>query len=446
MATDLATVASPPPATPVERFRLHPRPNSGTGLRWLNDLREAGLDRFGRLGFPPARSEAWKYTSLRALETLPLEPVAASDRLIAPSAYAPLPLPPELNRSRLVFVDGVFDPAQSRTAALPAGVVLAPLRQVLAERSDLAEAHLGRIAEGEGQAFISLNTAFVDDGAVLHIPDGVDLETPVELVFVGHAGDRPLVWHPRILVVAGAGSRATVIEHHAGVGGASYLANGVTELALGRGARLNHYRAQRESLQAHHMAMVTAHLAQDAYYDNFVLSEGAKLSRNQIHCVLNGSGVTCRINGAYMVRGRQHCDTATFIDHAYPHCASREVYKGAIDNQARAVFQGKIMVRPDAQKTDGYQLNRALLLSEHAEIDSKPELEIYADDVKCSHGATAGDLDADCLFYLMARGIDRDSARGLLIGAFLNEAVDEMEHEAARDGFRTLVADWLKGR
>jgi len=417
----------------------------GGDLPWLAGLRETALTRFRQQGFPTARVEAWKYTNLRPLEKLAFEP-APTKGGAAGVDLLPTVMPQGQSAHRMVFVDGAFRGDLSSVGTLPKGVVLTSLAEALTTHADLLERHLGRVGVTDASPFQALNTAFIADGLVIHLPKGTTVAEPIEAVFIGTGSDRPTMHHPRILVVAEPNAEATLVEHHVGLGTGTYFSNVVTEIAAGEGARLHHYKVQRESTDAFHLSTVTADLAKDVSYDNFVLIMGARLSRNEIKPVLNGTGVECRLSGAYMVGGQQHCDTTTVIDHAKPQCTSREVYKGVIDDTARAVFQGKIIVRPDAQKTDGYQLNRALLLSDTAEIDSKPELEIYADDVKCSHGATAGELDDDQLFYLRARGIDRESARNLLIAAFLADAIQEVRIDTVRDAFQAMVTGWLRSR
>ncbi len=430
-----------------DQFRTHAASLPGAGLPWMDELRAAGLDRFSKGGFPTQRNEAWKFTSLRPLEkvTFALAQDGAADSV--PVDLIPSVMPVGEAAHRLVFVDGRFRRDLSNMAGLPEGVRLEPLADTLARDPEVVAEHLGRTATLDGHPLLALNLAFLTDGVLLRLAKGVTVETPIELVFIGTgAAVGPVSWHPRILILAEENSEATVVEHHVGLDGAVYFSNVASEVVVGRGARLHHYKMQREGTTAFHLATVTARLARDASYDTFVLNLGAALSRHEARSVLDGTGVECRISGAYAVRGQQHTDITTLIDHAKPRCTSREVVKGVIDDQARAVFQGKIIVRPDAQKTDGYQLNRALLLSDQAEIDSKPELEIYADDVKCSHGATAGELDDAQLFYLRARGIPLEAARGLLIAAYLDEAVDEIRHETVREHFRGRVHAWLEAR
>jgi Fe-S cluster assembly protein SufD len=300
--------------------------------------------------------------------------------------------------------------------------------------------------EPADHALVALNAALMADGIVLEIAPGVPLAEPLELLCLTLPGDAPIMAHTRHLVALGSGAEATLIERHLALGAGEYLANGATAIEVGAGATLRHYKLQDEGPVADHFHTSWVETAADAVYDSIVMTVGARLSRNQIRARVNGSGARIRLDGTYMLRDRQHADHTTLIDHAAPSAESRQVYKGAIDERARGVFQGQIVVRQEAQKTDGHQLNRALLLSDEAEIDAKPNLEIYADDVKCSHGATAGDLDEDALFYLRARGIDIETARGLLIAAFLDEVVGDVEDAATRALFEARVERWVAER
>ncbi|SMH43859.1 Fe-S cluster assembly protein SufD [Azospirillum agricola] len=415
----------------------------GAALSWVRDLREQGRERFAAVGLPTIRNESWRYTNLRDLAKLAFHPAVTAD---SDACFDLLPtVRPEGHGPRLVFVDGRFRAELSSTEGLPDGVELLSLATALTDHGDLVGDHIGRLAAADDRPLVALNSAYLADGPVLRIPRGVALDQPVELVFVSvGAEDRATSFHPRTLIVAEAGSRAVVVEHHVGCGTGTTLANHVAEIFVGEGATLHHYKAQREGASAFHLSHTAATVAKDGCYDNFILTLGGRLSRNEVVSTLAGTDARTHVSGGYMVRGNQHADTTTLIDHAQPNGTSREVYKGVIDDTARAVFQGKIIVRPQAQKTDGHQLNRALLLSDTAEIDAKPELEIHADDVKCSHGCTAGELDDNALFYLRARGIDQETARGLLIGAFLAEAMEEIAEEPIREAFQTLVAGWLE--
>ncbi len=418
----------------------------GAGLAWLDALRRAGIDRFARTGLPTQRIEDWKYTNLRGLEK--------PNRAPATGGGIALDLPPALlpdgeARHRLVFVDGLYRAALSQIGELPAGATIGGLADMLAEESDWMEAHLGQIGGDQDAPLLALNTAFAGDGLVLRLDDGVVLEAPVEATFLSTARNGPAVHHPRILIVLGAGASATFVEHHVAVdsgatGGESYFANGAGEIVVGEGASLRHYKLQDEGGEAHHIAATVVRLSADASYDNFSLSLGARLARNEIRLRLDGPGARCGLMGAYLAGGDQHTDTTTIIEHCSPDTTSREIYKGVLDGKARAVFQGRITVHKGAQRIEGHQLNRTLLLSDGAEIDCKPELEIFADDVKCSHGATAGALDDDALFYLRSRGIPEDEARGVLVSAFLDEVVDEIADIGVREIFRQRVAARLE--
>ena len=418
----------------------------GATLSWVRDLRDQGRARFAELGLPTVKNESWRYTNLRALDKLAFQPAVTAETGasfdVLPTVRAEGTTGP-----RLVFVDGRFRAELSSTAGLPEGVELLNLADALAHRPDLIGEHLSRLAAPDDLPLVALNTAFLADGPVLRIPKGIEVADPIELVFVSVGSDQhPTAFHPRSLIVAEANARAVIVEHHIGLGTGPTLANHVGEVFVGEGASVHHYKVQREGSNAFHLSHTAAKVAARGVYDNFILTVGGKLSRNEVRSELAGEQADTHVSGAYMVRGDQHVDTTTFIDHAVPSCTSREVYKGVIDDTARAVFQGKILVRPGAQKTDGYQQNRALLLSDTAEIDAKPELEIYADDVKCSHGATAGELDDEALFYLRARGIDKETARGLLIGAFLAEALEEIPEESVREAFHGIIAGWQNAR
>ncbi len=416
----------------------------GAALSWVRDLRDQGRDRFAALGLPTIRNEAWRYTNLRDLAKLTFTPAATADSDVRFDLLPTIRAEGE-SGPRLVFVDGRFRAELSSTAGLPAGVELLSLAAAFASHGDLIGEHLGRLAPADDRPLVALNSAFLADGPVLRVAPGLSVDHPIELVFVSAGTEgQATSFHPRTLVVVGAGARAVVVEHHVGRGTGATLANHVAEIFVGEGATLHHYKAQREGAAAFHLSHTAATVAANGCYDNFILTMGARLSRNEVVSTLDGTNARTHVSGGYMVRGSQHADTTTLIDHAQPNGTSREVYKGVIDDTGRAVFQGKIIVRPHAQKTDGHQLNRALLLSDSAEIDAKPELEIHADDVKCSHGCTAGELDDDALFYLRARGIDKETARGLLIGAFLAEAMEEIAEDTIREAFQALVAGWLE--
>ena len=412
----------------------------GSALPWLSALRESAIASFAAGGLPTPRAEAWKYTSLRPLEKLAFEP--AGDETISIDRLPTL-LPHGQGGYRLVFVNGAFRDDLSTLDDLPEGVVIGSLAEILSRDPQSLEEHLGQIGAESAQPMLALNTAMMRDGLVLRIAPGISVPTPIEVIYIGAAPDAPRVFHPRNLIVLEPRSRATVIEHHAGLGTGGYLANSANEVLVGAGAALHHYKVQAEDTDAFHIATSHVRLEKDAVYDGFILATGARLSRNEIGVRMVGSGAECHLNGAYMLRDEQHCDITTAIEHEAPHTSSREVFRGVIDDKARAVFQGRIVVHPHAQKSDGHQLSKALLLSDRAEIDAKPELEIFADDVKCSHGATAGDLDHAALFYLRARGIPEATARHMLIEAFLTDTIRKIAAEGLCPALIASVGAWL---
>ncbi len=400
--------------------------------------REAALARFQTLGLPTRRDEAWRFTNLRKLQ----------GQSFVPAAEGPHPVP-RLDRwryasetHRFVLVNGRFAPELSRIGDLPKGALLAAAAPALARDSALAASLIDATDRDGGQAFASLNAALFADGFVLKLDRGVKLDRPVEILHWGEAAHHS--FHPRSLILLEAEAEATVIESFAGSG--AYWTNAVTAIQLHDGAALRHVKIQDEDRSAIHLAQVRAHLDARARYHSFVLTLGAGLSRHETAVEFAQAGAECRLDGAYLLRGEQDATNATFVDHAAPNCATGEVFKGVVDDRAHGAFLGRIAVRPEAQKTEAHQLNKNLLLSPRAAVDTKPELEILADDVKCSHGATVGDLDEAALFYLEARGIPASEARQMLIAAFAADALGRIEDAALRNHLAAQVERWLGAR
>ena len=410
-------------------------------LGWLQDRRAAARDRFAAAGLPTPRLESWKYTSLNRLPRIGFAAAALTEAPVVDSVPVGAAIAAE--GAVAVLVNGRFRTDLSNLARLPAGATVLGIADALETRDDLLEPHLDRIAGAGDASLAALNTAQLADGVYVHLAEGVTLDRPLHVISIGAAHGEAVAFHPRLLVIAEPGSHSCILESHVGAGDGAYFTNGVVEASVGEGAVLQHYKLQNDHPAAWHTATTNVELAARAVYDSFVLQIGAHLARNEIAARILGSRAECHLNGTYLLRGKQHVDNTTLIDHAAPESTSREVYKGVVDDQARGVFQGKILVRRGAQKTDGHQINKTLLLSRGAEIDSKPELEIYADDVKCGHGATAGELDEDALFYLQARGIDPETARGLLVEAFIGETIDEISRPTMRNALRDIVAGWL---
>ena len=426
-----------------ERFIAHYEAQKGAlpaaGLGWLGALRGRALAGFTATGLPTPRSEEWKYTSLAPLARLPFVPATAAKNGLTAAAL-PWLLPGPSAAHRLVFVNGRLRQDLSAPGALPRGVGLTSLAAALADEPELLAGRLGSLGTLAEEPMLALNTAMMADGFVLRLGRECRLEHPLELLFVALSKGEPVAYHPRGFILAEAGSRGSVVEQHIGRGGAPYLANMASEILIGEGAELRHFKLIAEADQGFHISTAHVEVAARGRYESFVLTQGGRLARNEIRVRLDGPGAACALDGAYLGSARQHIDNTTFIDHAKGHTTSDEVYKGVLDGYARGVFQGRILVRPDAQKTDGRQTCRTLLLSEGAEIDAKPQLEIYADDVKCSHGAAAGALDEEALFYLRSRGIPEEASRHMLVEAFLAEVVERITEEPVREAFRGVLA------
>ncbi len=414
---------------------------------WLRSLRRKGMARFEELGFPTTRDEEWKYTNVSPIARTPFQHAAALPGPdLTPETLGQQRPAERLAANELVFVNGSFAPELS---ALPAGggLRVAGLRQALAREPDRLEPHLARAAGVNGSAFAALNSAFLDDGAVVEVaPDSV-VTDPVHIVFVSTTArlKRPVVSYPRVLVLAGRNSEATVVETYSGPEGDVYLTCAVTEVFVEEGARLDHYKLQRESQSAFHLATLAVRQQRASRYSNHSVCLGGAIARNDIRTVFAGEGGECELNGLFLAQGEQLMDTHTSVDHASPHCSSRELYKGVLDGRSQGVFNGKVIVRKGAQKTDAWQSNKNLLLSGQALVNSTPQLQILADDVKCKHGSTTGQLDQEALFYLRSRGIGEPAARSLLTFAFASEVIGRLRVPVLRDQLETLLEDRLVG-
>jgi len=414
-----------------------------SGPQWLESLRRDGKTQFDRQGIPATKQEDWRFTNLIALaETRFAEPSSAT----LDSAKALLETVPELENAdgRIVLLNGKVSPELSdMPKSLPPGAHFWSLAEAIAEKPDLLEEKLGSLVPLSDDPFSSLNTALMEDGYVLWLDPSVSLEKPLHIIFVNSA-NAPIALHPRCLILAGAGSQANIFESYIGVEGDVYFSNPVLEIFLGESAQIGHYRLQKESKEAFHIARLEAKLEANAHLDNFILSLGSRIARNNLYGTLAGSGADLRMNGAYLGRGNQHLDTTSVITHAVGNTTSEETYKGVMDDMAQGVFQGKIAVARDAQKIEGNQLNRGLLLSDRSGIITKPELEIFADDVKCSHGATIGELNPEALFYLRARGIDRKIAERMLVEAFVADVITSIALEEVHPILLAEISDWME--
>lgn len=407
-------------------------------------LREDAFRRFDAHGLPHRRVEAWKYTDLRALmrDAKPLAAAPGRDaKAFARAAGAALAT---IEARRIVFVDGAFVPELSDLDQLEPGLSIGSMAQALAASDPLVVRRLGKVAATDDVA-VALNTAFMGDGAVIRIGARASLARPIHLQFV-NASAQAASMFIRSLIVAEEGARAMLVESHEGRSGGDDQVNAAIELDVGDDAHVDHVKITADGAGSLHVSTLMASIGARARFNEFLFTTGGAVVRNQVFVRFAGKDANAGIRGATLLRGKEHVDTTLEVDHAVPSGTSREVFKSVVDDEARAIFQGRIIVRPDAQRTDARMATHALLLSEAAEADSKPELEIYADDVQCGHGATTGALDQALLFYLQARGIPAKEAEALLIQAFLGEAVEGIEHAGLRDALMDEVAGWLKAR
>jgi Fe-S cluster assembly protein SufD len=402
---------------------------------WTRAIRKAAIKRFEELGFPTTKLEAWKFTNVAPIAKLAFQPATHTAIRLSTEELMRLPLADVAfgpSCHRLVFVDGQFCSELSSIDSLPEGARVTSLAAANKTDSSLVEAHLARYADYDNHAFVALNTAFMQDGAFVQIPKGAILDRPIYLVFVATQREAPTVIYPRNLIVVGSASQAQIIESYIGLSESVYFTNAVTEIVAGEDSVVEYYRLQHESEHAFHIGTTHIHQDRNSNFTSHTITLGGGLVRNDLNAVLKGEGIECSLNGLYVTSGRQHVDNHTVIDHAKPHGASRELYKGVLGGNSSAVFDGSIVVRKDAQKTDARQSNKNLLLSEGATINSKPQLEISADDVKCTHGTSIGHLDDDSVFYLLSRGIGPDEARTVLTYGFANDVLNRMKLDAVR--------------
>ena len=420
----------------LEAFTNFEKRAAGHDLVWLRNLREEGFARFCETGFPTTHDEDWRFTNVapiaRTQFSLAPEETEISDSDLKRWTF-------DGTAARLVFLNGRFVPSLSFFNSLPTGVTVTSLNEQIEKSPATLEAHLGRYLAVQRDPFCALNTAFAGEGAFVDIPPGVKLEGPIHLLFVSTKQKVPVMLHPRNLVLIGRAAEAEVIEEYVSLGSGTVFCNSATELVAGENSTVSHYMIEREHQGAFNISTLRIQQERSANVQSHSVLLGGGLVRNNVHPVLAGEGGECLINGLFIGSGRQHLDNYMYVEHASPHSSSRQFYNGILDGAAHGVFHGRIVVHKDAQKTDAKQTNRNLLLSDDAQIDTKPQLEIYADDVKCTHGATIGQIEENALFYLRSRGIDEVSARRLLLAAFANECVDRMKPGVARNHVEDLI-------
>ena len=395
---------------------------------WLNARRESAARQFASAGFPTTRLEDWRFTNVSPIAEANW-PLAQGGFTQAEALTAAVTIPGAV---RLVILNGQFAAGLSDLSALPKGLRIASLRDGARDATDGIETYLGKVFSLASHPFAALNTSFLDDGVAIMVTKGAVVETPIHIVVVT-GGNQPVVAHPRVLIVAGENSQVRVAQTFIGAPDTAYFNNAVIEVVVGPGALVQLYTDQRESDQAFHIANIQAHVEAKGVFESHAFSTGARIMRHDIGIGLKGEGADCTMNGVYLADGERLMDTHTSLDHAMPHCTSHEIYKGILAGKGKAVFNGRIIVQLDAQKTDAKQTNRALLLSDDATINSNPQLEIFADDVKCTHGAAVGQLDEEAMFYLQARGLNRAEARDMLLHAFAGEVIAGLKIPALRE-------------
>lgn len=408
----------------------------------LTETRQAAISLFKENGFPSTRQENWKYTDVRKIAKQHFSAAARGQATIDKAALDAVRFQ-ELDCLELVFVNGVYSAELSRLNELPDLAVVCDLATAMEQHAELLEQHVSQYADNNVSAFTALNTAFIEHGVLIYLPRNVVVEQPINIMYLSTQQEQEFAAHLRNVVVLEDNAEATIIESYIGMDDANYFTNAVTEVALDQAARLQHYKLQQESINGYHVGNLNVRQGKDSQLVSHSISLGGSLVRNDIHSQLNAEGASISLNGLYMTKGKQHVDNHTRVDHLKPNTFSTENYRGVMNDRSRAVFNGKVIVHQDAQKIEAHQNNANLLLSDDAEIDTKPELEIYADDVKCSHGATVGQLDKDMMFYLRSRAIDEETAKSLLTFAFAEEVIRQINLEPIRNRLEYLVVGQL---
>ena len=433
-------------SSPIEAYREDFQ-RQPVAPQWLQSLRAQGMARFESLGFPTTKNEDWHFTSVAPIAGQMFRAAMTNKAGVSSEgSTAGMVARADLRRftfdqpawHTIVFVNGEFSEDLSSYAGLGEKVRVNSLARAIRSGVGRPERHLGKIAAFENHAFTALNTAFIRDGAFIELQANAVVDEPIHLLFVSE-GEGEAISHPRNLIVAAENSRASIIESYISIRDSSYFTNAVTEIALGESARVDHYKIQRESEKAFHVGTTQIRQGRDSQLHSFSFAVGGLLARTNIYTSLDGAAATCTLNGLYLTDGVQHIDNQTSIEHIAPNCPSHEIYKGVLDGRSHGVFNGKVYVHPEAQKTDGKQSNNNLLLSPNARVDTKPQLEIFADDVKCTHGATVGRLDEVAMFYLNSRGIGPDTARMLLTYAFAADVLETIELQPMKDQLEKMV-------
>jgi Fe-S cluster assembly protein SufD len=429
----------------IKGFERFKEKAPGSKLEWLKSIREQALNKFSELGFPTPQDEDWRFTNVAPIARSSFNILENGFDKVSASDLKPFQFQ-DTEVTELVFINGHFSSELSNTVNLPQGVIVKNLADAIESEQQILQDNLAKYADFSEEAFTALNTAFMEDGGFIFIPKGTVLETPIHLLYISTEEDVPSITNPRNLIIAEDNAQADIIEHYTSLADSVYLSNVVTEIVIGENSTIGHYMIELESKKAFNISTLRVQQARSSNIKSHSVLIGGSLVRNNVHPVLAGEGCDSLINGLYLPAHRQHIDNYMKVEHASPHCDSRQLYNGILDGRSRGVFHGRIIVHEDAQKTDAKQTNRNLLLSDTAQIDTKPQLEIYADDVKCTHGATIGQIDENALFYLRSRGISKEAARDIILNAFTNESLENMSVESVKNYCYNLVAKWFAER
>lgn len=412
---------------------------------WLKDLRENASQEFSAIGFPTLKDEDWRFTNLAPIARNKFSIVEEGKSIPGKKEIQDLSIP-GLDAARLVFINGHFSSENSDIGELPVGVVVCSLSDAISENKKNIEDYLGQYAEYERQSFIALNTTLFEDGLYIYVPRSVAFERPVYALFISTDEDVQSIVNQRNLIIAEDNTELKVIEHYVSTSDNVHFSNVVTEAFAGENCNLEHYLLECESTKAFNISTLRVEQRRNSNIKSHSVLLGGALVRNNVHPVLGGEGSHSLINGLYMATGRQHMDNFMRVEHASPHCDSRQFYNGVLDQKSRGVFHGRIVVHENAAKTDAKQTNKNLLLTDTAQVDTKPQLEIYNEDVKCTHGATIGQMDEDAIFYLQSRGIPKEDARTIMLRAFTAQSISNMDLEPVRSYLESKVEDWFHNR
>ncbi|MGA7837139.1 MAG: Fe-S cluster assembly protein SufD [Ignavibacteriaceae bacterium] len=427
----------------LNEFKLFENSLNGESTAPIHKIRKDAISNFSNLDFPNTRDEEWKYTNISPLLKYNFKP--SLEKQDVKQEQVNKYLFDELEHSLLVFVNGHFDAGLSRIKHLPKGVSAGSIADAIKEKSPVVEKHFGKYADYKNQIFTALSTAYTKDGAFIYVPDGKVVEEAIHILFLTTESDENILTQPRNLFVAGKNSQVKIIEHYASLGENIYFTNSVTEIFADENSIIDHVKLQEENKKSFHVARMEIDQEKNSNFSSHAISLGGDIARNDFNSRFNDEGGECMMNGLFLTDGTQLFDTHSLIDHAKPHCNSHEHYKGILDDKSRGVFNGKVIVRQDAQKTNAFQENNNIILSDDALINTKPQLEIFADDVKCSHGATIGQLDEEAMFYLKSRGIGEETSKSILIHAFASDVIKSIKIKAIKDYVEKILSNRFDG-